>query len=321
MPSPSPLSRRFTALLSAASLASATAATAEEKAFPIVAASADEVFAAPPPVELNGFGSDEPAARADLPTRGVITFGPGDLAHTTMEHWEQYDWAAFHPKRWGRYSVRLTYLLARPSLPLQFKLGEQRLKKNVTGSRTPKQIILGQVDIEKADILPFAMYCPSFGAAPGLTIREIAFVPAPESADTIEPAADGAITLPAKAATTWSEQMRYEPKEEKNCLGFWTEVEDFAEWEFVAPQPGRYRVVVTQGCGAGQGGSKVEARLADQRCEFTVQDTGGFQNWKDVEAGVLEVKEPGLQRLVLKPLDKKGKAVLDVSKVTLTPAD
>ncbi len=307
---------RFPSWLLSAALATGIAAGNEIPAAPTTA---DEVFAAPPPVDLNGFGSDEPVARTDMPARGVIKFGPKDFVHTTMEHWEQYDWAAFHPKRWGRYSVRLTYTLGRPTLPVQLKIGEQRVKKNVPGAREPKQITLGEVYIEKADILPFAMYSPSTGAGPALEIREIAFVPVRESDDPIEPANDGSIILPAKAAATWSEVMRYEPKEEKNCLGFWTEVEDFAEWEFLAPQAGRYRITITQGCGQGQGGSKVEARLADQRCEFTVEDTGGFQNWKDIEAGLIEIRAPGLQRLALKPLEKKGKAVLDVHKVTLTP--
>lgn len=312
--------RRAAFLLSAALLSSSPFAAASEKEIPAAPATADEVFAAPPPVELNGFGSDEPAPRADMPSRGVITFGLNDFVHTTMEHWEQYDWAAFHPKRWGRYSVRMTYTLPRPTLPVQFKIGEQRLKKNVPGAREPKQILLGEVNIEKADIMPFAMYSPTAGAMPGIQIREVAFIPARESDETLETAEDGSITLPAKSATTWSEVMRYEPDDKKNCLGFWTEVDDFAEWEFLAGKPGRYRVVVTQGCGEGQGGSKVELRLADQRCEFIVEDTGGFQNWKDVEAGVIEIKQSGLQRLVIKPLDKKGKAVLDVSKVTLVPA-
>ncbi len=298
---------------------SSAAEKEEAAAIPAPATSADAVFAAPPPMDLNGFGSDEPVDRPDMPSRGVIKFGPKDFVHTTMEHWEQYDWAAFHPKRWGRYSVRVTYTLGRPSLPVQFRLGEQRLKKNVPAAREPKQIHLGEVNIEKADIAPFSMFSPTSGAQPGMDIREVAFVPVRESDETLEPAADGSITLPAKAATTWSEIMRYEPKAEKNCLGFWSETEDFAEWEFVAPQPGRYRVVVTQGCGAGQGGSRVEARLADQACAFTVEDTGGFQNWKDIDAGVIEIKAPGLQRLALKPLEKKAKAVLDVSKVVLTP--
>jgi hypothetical protein len=113
--------------------------------------------------------------------------------------------------------------------------------------------------------------------------------------------------------------MRYEPKPEKNCLGFWTDPADFAEWEFVATQPGRYRVTVSQGCAPGNAGSQVEVRLNGQKTTFQVVETAGFQDWKDVDAGIIEIKEPGIQRLVIQPQEKKGKAVMDVQKVVLSP--
>lgn len=282
--------------------------------------SADAIFSAPPPMELNGFGSDEPVERPLLPSRGVIKLGPKEFVHTTMEHWEQYDWTTLTVKRWGKFRVRLTYTLSKPSVPLQMRLGEQRLKKALKSAPTPTQVTLGTVYIEKAGDVPFAMFTPSAGAGLALEIREVAFVPTAESDEEIVAAEDGSLTLLAKTATTWSESMRYEPKEEKNCLGFWTEVDDFAEWEFVTAKPGRYKVSVAQGCGPGNGGSKVELQLGDQKIAFTVEETGGFQNWKEVAVGELEIAAAGLQRLVVKPLDKKAKAVLDIQKVVLTPA-
>jgi len=293
---------------------------AEPKAATQTGQSADAIFAAPPPVELNGFGSDEPVERQDLPSRGVLKLGPKEFIHTTMEHWEQYDWTSLSVKRWGRYRVRLSYTLSKNGLPLQMRLGEQRLKKTLKSAPSLTQVTMGEVYIEKAGDVPFAMFTPTSGGGAGLEIREVAFIPTAEDSEEIVAAEDGTLTLLAKSATTWSETMRYEPKEEKNCLGFWTEVEDFAEWEFVVAQPGRYKVSVSQGCGDGNGGSQVEVRLGEQKLAFTVAETGGFQNWKLVEVGEIEIKASGLQRLVVQPLDKKGKAVLDIQKVVLTPA-
>jgi hypothetical protein len=285
-----------------------------------VPTSADDIFNGPPPVELNGFGSDEPVERPDLPARGIVRLSPKDFIHTTMAHWEQYDWTTFKPKRWGRYAVRMTYTLSKASLPLQLRLGEQRLKKTLAAASEPKEVYLGEVYIAQADLAPFALFAPSAGGAPGLDIREMAFIPTRETDEPISAADDGSITLLAKTATTWSETMRYEPKAEKNCLGFWTEVGDFAEWEFVAAKPGRYQVKVTQGCGTGSGGSQVQVRLGTQKLAFTVEDTGGFQNWKEVEAGLIEIKQAGLQRIAIQPMDKKGNAVMDVQKIVLVPA-
>ncbi len=113
--------------------------------------------------------------------------------------------------------------------------------------------------------------------------------------------------------------MRYEPKPEKNCLGFWTEPDDIAEWEFEVTKPGRYKVVVHHGCGGGNHGSEVEVRLDGQSLKFTTRDTGGFQSWQPVEPGEIEIRKPGKNRLVIDPVNKVKNAVLDVHKVELVP--
>jgi hypothetical protein len=247
------------------------------------------------PVELNGFGSDEPIARSDEPTRGVLKVSPNDLQHMTAAHWEQYDCTKFTAKRWGKYEVRLTY------------------------TSLPKTMVYGEVYIEKPGTYPFVLYIAATGAESGLKIEHISFVPAPEG-PTPEPAADGSLVLEAKSATTWSETMRYEPKAEKNCLGFWSNPDDFAEWSFDVAKPGRYKVAVVHGCASGNEGSQVAVKHDGQELKFTTQDTGGFQKWKEVPVGEIEIKKAGPQRLVIDPVNKIKTAVLDVHKVLLTPA-
>ena len=150
-------------------------------------------------------------------------------------------------------------------------------------------------------------------------VLELLLVPAPENPTPPEASADGSLTFHARMATTWSEVMRYEPAPEKNCLGYWTEPDDFAEWAFTATKPGRYEVIVTQGCGEGQGGSRVAVRVGDSETEFVVKDTHGFQTWEDVSAGIIEVRESGQKHLVIDPIDKAGKAVMDLQKIVLKP--
>jgi hypothetical protein len=300
-------------------------AAAEEEAAEVAPAetSADALFAAPPKmVDLNGFGSEDPVERADRPERGVLRIAANQFLHSNMEHWEQFDCTAFTAKRWGRYQVELTYKLPRAPKPVQFRLGEQRLKKTLKASAEPVTAVLGEIYIEQAGDAPFAIMTPSANNGVALEIVELLLVPAPETLDAVTVSADGAVTLPARAATTWSENMRYEPKPEKDCLGFWTEMEDFAEWTLPpGAQPGRYRVTVTQGCGEGQGGSRVAVAAGDgEAAVFEVVDTGGFQNWREVEAGVIEIPQGGGIRITARPLDKKGKAVVDIQQIKLTPA-
>ncbi|HBJ84480.1 MAG TPA: hypothetical protein DDZ88_11540 [Verrucomicrobiales bacterium] len=270
-------------------------------------------------VELNGFGSDEPVERADEPTRGVIKVSLEELQHMPAAHWEQYDCTKFTAKRWGKYEVRLTYTLRHANLGSQFRFGDKSLKKNLTASSQPRTAVYGEVYIEKPGTYPFVLYIAATGAESGLKIQEITFVPAPEG-PAPEPAADGSLVLEAKSATTWSETMRYEPKAEKNCLGFWSDENDFAEWNFDIAKPGRYKVAVVHGCASGNEGSEVAVKHNGQELKFTTQDTGGFQKWKEVSVGEIEIKTAGPQRLVIDPVNKVKTAVLDVHKVVLTPA-
>ncbi len=272
------------------------------------------------PVDIGFFGSDEPHEREDMPRRGIITFTGDDGKHTTQQHWEQWDWEGFDAKRWGRYHVRITYTMRMSTLPMQFKVAEQRLKKTLKASYEPQKSYLGTVYIPAAGPQPFAMYSAAKGVSSGLEIQEVAFIPAPEG-DPVAQDGKSAITLPAASATTWSEMMRYEPKPEKQCLGFWTSEEDFAEWEFEVAHPGKYEVVVTHGCGNGNDGSEVAVLSGEDRLTFKVADTGGFQNWKDVVVGEIAFAEAGTQRLVIDPLTRANKAVLDVRKVVLTPVN
>jgi hypothetical protein len=268
--------------------------------------------------DLGDFGTDEPLDRPDMPKRGVLEFLPKSGTMTPMDHWLQFDWT-FKPKRTGHYLVRLTYELDHATLGVQLKLGETRLRKMLTAAPAGRDTYLGEIFIADTEPTGFAIYAPSTANSSGLDVVKVELVPTHEGEASVAPGADGSFTLLAKDATTWSETMRYESKPEKNCLGFWTDTEDFAEWEFEVAKPGKYQVIVSHGCGGGNHGSEVAVKVAGQEKKFTVQDTGGFQKWKDVEVGEIEIKEPGTQRLVIDPVNKTKAAVLDVQKVVLKP--
>ncbi len=269
-------------------------------------------------VDVGGFGSNQPVERADQPKRGVIVFGKQDVVHDPRAHWEQWDWKPYKAQRWGRYAVWLTYTMKFANLQSQFKLGTNVLKNTLRASPKPSKYYLGEIYIEKPGEVSFALFAPASGAEAALDIIELSFVPAPEG-PLPKQSAKGGITLEAKTATTWSETMRYEPKAEKNCLGYWTSADDMAEWEFDVIKPGKYKVSVFHGCGTGNEGSEVAVKHDGQELTFKTQDTGGFQKWKEVKVGEIEIKEAGKQRLIIDPVNKVKSAVLDVQKVVLTP--
>jgi hypothetical protein len=134
----------------------------------------------------------------------------------------------------------------------------------------------------------------------------------------IEQSADGTILLHARDVTIHGTTARYEPQPNKNTVGYWTKKEDWVSWDFVVRGPGRFKVVILQGCGKGSGGAEVGFAIAQQKLKVTVQDTGGFQNFVEREIGTVELGM-GTQTLAVKPMSKPGVAVMDLRWVKLEP--
>jgi arylsulfatase A-like enzyme len=128
-----------------------------------------------------------------------------------------------------------------------------------------------------------------------------------------EPVVSGLVQLEAKDAQVHGSKLRYEEPPQKDTLGFWVQAEDWAEWDCVVPQSGKYAVEVLQGC--VKGGSMVEVGVGGASVRFTVEDTGHFQRFVPRRVGILELPE-GKTSVSVKPVEKKG-AVMDLRRVSL----
>ena len=73
---------------------------------------------------------------------------------------------------------------------------------------------------------------------------------------------------------------------------------------------------ILQGCGKGSGGSTVALEVGTSKAEFTVEETGHFQRFIPREVGLLDLTA-GDNTLTVRPLKKKGGAVMDLRRVTL----
>jgi len=131
----------------------------------------------------------------------------------------------------------------------------------------------------------------------------------------------GIITLAASNAATHGVQMHYESEPVKNCLGYWTKPEDWAEWEFKVNQPGDFAIEVWQGCGQGQGGSEVAVLAGNERFTFVVEETGHFQIFLPRRVGRVSFANPGNYKLALKPQHKQASAIMDIRQLQLLPVE
>jgi len=133
----------------------------------------------------------------------------------------------------------------------------------------------------------------------------------------VTPAA-GDIRLHAKDARVHAKNMRYEPQANKNVLGFWTLVADWADWEFNVEKAGFYEIEIQQGCGNGSGGAEVAVEIGGETLTFVVQETGHFQHMISRTIGQVQLFA-GNQTLTIKPQTKPGAAVMDIRRVVLRP--
>jgi hypothetical protein len=118
-------------------------------------------------------------------------------------------------------------------------------------------------------------------------------------------------------------RLRFEPETYKNVLGYWTEVDDWAEWQFQTTIEGTAALEIHCGCGSGHGGSEVDVvvKLADgttQTVRWVVRETGHFQNIVIENLGTINLV-PGIAHLEVRPRSKPGGAIVDIRQIVLRP--
>jgi hypothetical protein len=180
-------------------------------------------------------------------------------------------------------------------------------------------LTVGRVYIGKAEPFTVRVGCKTLKGVAVMNLKALILRPAPEG-EPIAQEESGEITLLARDAITRSTVMRYEPATNKNCLGFWVNPRDWAEWEFTVIKPGKFTVDVWQGCGKGQGGSEVAVEAGSKRLVWTVEDTGHFQNFVPVRIGEVTLGAAGPATLAVRPVRKRAAAVMDVRQIRLVPS-
>lgn len=141
-----------------------------------------------------------------------------------------------------------------------------------------------------------------------------------ETAQRIQPGKDGVIVMPASKAKVFGKQLQFEPLPHKNTVGYWVNADDYATWKIDVPAPGDYNVHIFQGCGGGQGGSRISLRIGDVAVETTVEETGHFQNFRWRDLGPISLNAASDVDVSLRCLEKAKAAVMDVRQIRLVPA-
>ena len=238
----------------------------------------------------------------------------------------------YKPSRWGMYEIVLAYQsdTAGPKNVRIEIVGQQF--QNESGVRETSQEFsffpIHRFYLAKSD--PFEVRVTSASAGSISNLKAVLLRPAPEGKPIVQDS--GEIVLHSRDATTHSVMTRYEPATNKLCLGYWTNPNDTASWDFEVTKPGTYEIELWQGCGKGLGGSTVAVRVLRpsqagvssdgsvlKEATFVVEDTGHFQNFIPRNLGPVTFREKGNYVFSVVPQNKKAAAVMDIRQIVLKP--
>lgn len=140
-------------------------------------------------------------------------------------------------------------------------------------------------------------------------------------AEVIQAGKDGVVVMPASKAEVFGKQLQFEPLPHKNTVGYWVNADDYATWKVAVPASGQYQVQLLQGCGNGQGGSRIALSFGDAVLETLVEETGHFQNFRWRDLGPVTLQAGANIEISLRCLAKAKAAVMDVRQIRLVPVD
>jgi alpha-L-fucosidase len=108
----------------------------------------------------------------------------------------------------------------------------------------------------------------------------------------------------------------------RHNIGYWLDPAATATWPVAlgAAQGGAFRVEAEIACADAAAGSRVKLEVdgGSAPLELTVPATGGWQSYRVVELGKLDIPA-GSHRVVLRALSKPGEAVVNVRSIRLMP--
>jgi alpha-L-fucosidase len=150
-----------------------------------------------------------------------------------------------------------------------------------------------------------------------VVVAEIEGAPEP-LAVTLFQGEDGVIRLAAADAEIVGEEARLEGSDELN-IGFWTNVNDLAQWQVRVDRPGAFRVEVTYACAPDSGDSEYVVVLGNQAVVGKTEVTGSWRDYRTVSLGTVRLTEPGTVSAMVRGLRKPGFAVMNLRSIVLRP--
>ncbi len=111
--------------------------------------------------------------------------------------------------------------------------------------------------------------------------------------------------------------LRTEAQGGQPNIGFWDNSGDSASWKVNVTRAGRWKVTAI--CATTHAESAFVIEAGGQRLEGKVTNTGGWDRFVEVDAGVLEFKQPGQESLTMRARDAGSWKPINVRLIKLSP--
>ncbi len=111
------------------------------------------------------------------------------------------------------------------------------------------------------------------------------------------------------------QQIQYESGEQRDNIGFWTNPDDFADWEITVTTPGRFEVTAEV---AALGKSSLQVSAGEKAVTGETPATGDYGKFRRVKLGTLEISSPGKQVLTVRAV-KDGWNPVNLRSLRLKP--
>ncbi|HCE42110.1 MAG TPA: pectate lyase [Lentisphaeria bacterium] len=127
----------------------------------------------------------------------------------------------------------------------------------------------------------------------------------------------GRITLHARDVAIKGKNARLE---NESNIGYWSDPDTSFEWQADIPA-GVYLVKMNYALAPGQEGSEIQIKVGDAVFKVTPPATGGWEDYRLMELGKIEIKKDGKVLVELKALSKKNGFIMNMAAVKLAKED
>jgi alpha-L-fucosidase len=158
-----------------------------------------------------------------------------------------------------------------------------------------------------------------YTAALKITGQDLKPVAIAEVAEPVRSDAKGNFKLNADDAELHGSQINTESQGGQPNIGFWDRADEWASWKVQFTTPGAFQVLAL--CATTHDRSEFVIEAAGRELTANAVKTGGWDSFRPVEAGRIEIQQAGEQVVKIRPRDANTWKAMNLRAITLTKID